>query len=393
MMDMSQESEFYNRMRPAADRLRAAAESSAHPETEAAPSEATEAAPGEGGIRVSQSEGGFVCEKTFLDGQFLARIWIPEEGPVRGEVIDLDTGEEYLPIRSRNQIGGFVGTVREAYREVLKEIGDAFFLPVHFIWDQSNRIAEGIRKEWGVEPSFPWERDPGSGTFSCRENGRWFGVLLPVAFGKLRAPEESAGPARDREELVEVINLKGDPDRIPELTKTRGIYPAWHMNKTHWISVILDDTLTDDQVMELIRESHRLVTEKHRGSGIRSGAWMIPSNPKIYDVDAGFAGGATIDWHQHNDIREGDEVFIYSAAPNSAIMYRCRVEAANLPYDGMFRESRGYERSMRISLVEKYPPDRFPLSFLKANGGSVVRSARSMPPQLYEAILRDLRED
>ena len=41
---------------------------------------------------------------------------------------------------------------------------------------------------------------------------------------------------------------------------------------------------------------------------------------------------------------------------------------------------------MRIRLIEKYPPDRYPLAFIKAHGGSVVRSARSMPEELHRAI-------
>ena len=67
-------------------------------------------------------------------------------------------------------------------------------------------------------------------------------------------------------------------------------------------------------------------------------------------------------------------------------MYRCEVVAADLPYRGMFKDSKGYKRSMRIRLIEKYPPDKFPLSFIKAHGGSVVRSARTMPKELYDAI-------
>ena len=114
---------------------------------------------------------------------------------------------------------------------------------------------------------------------------------------------------------------------------------------------------------------------------------MIPSNPKVYDVDAGFRDeGGAIEWHQHNDIKPGDEVFIYCSAPYSALIYRCEVLESDLRYHGMFKDSKGYERSMKIKLIEKYPPDKFPLSFIKEHGGSVVRSARSMPEELYAAI-------
>ena len=331
------------------------------------------------------------------DGQFRAELSVSEDGVIAGRVIDLETNEEYLPIRVENQIGSFSGTVREMYLEFLARIDRACFVPVHFMFDQANRAEAWISREYGVDVEFPWEKYPGNGTFKCSENGKWFAALLTVEYGKLAndadvADANAAGAgvnsrAHDDEEIVEVINLKADPDQIPELTKVPGVYPAWHMNKKHWISVILDDTLPDAQAFDLIRESYRLVSDGKPTKVKSTGAWMIPSNPKIYDVDAGFRGGrGEIEWHQHNNIKPGDEVYIYSSAPNSAILYRCEVVASDLHYHGMFKESKGYERSMRIRLIEKYPPDKYPLAFIKAHGGSVVRSARSMPKELYEAI-------
>ena len=339
-----------------------------------------------------REEGGvFYCAEALPGDQFRAELEVAEDGKVTGRVIDLDTGEEYLPIRIEGQAGGFVGQVREDYRMFLERIRDACFIPVSFIYDQSNRIEAGIHRDYRVTAEFPWEKYPGNGTFKCRENGKWFGAILTVAYGKLAGGELSA--AHDTDEIVEVVNLKASPDEIPALTDRPGIFPAWHMNKKHWISVILDDTLSDEAVMELIRGSHTLTSKgksNTAGSGpCAAGVWMIPSNPAFYDVDAGFRGGkGEIEWHQHTKVKAGDEVYIYCSAPYSAILYRCAVVAADLPYRGMFRESKDYTKSMRIRLIEKYPPDKYPLAFLKAHGGSAVRSARSMPAELYEAICK-----
>ena len=332
------------------------------------------------------NNGTFEYSEVLPDEQFRAEFSVTANGEVRGRVIDLETGDEYLPLRFENQIGSFSGNVREMYLEFLGKIEGACFLPVHFIFDQSNRMEARIDEEYNARAEFPWDKYPGNGTFKCSENGKWFAALLTVEFGKLTGDAGTTNP-HDEDETVEVINLKADPDEIPALVKRPGVYPAYHMNKKHWISVLLDDTLADEQVFRLIRESYRLASEG-KGSKVKStGAWMIPSNPKIYDVDAGFRGGrGEIEWHQHNDIKPGDEVYIYSSAPNSAILYRCEVVASDLHYHGMFKESKGYERSMRIRLIEKYPPDKYPLSFIKAHGGSVVRSARSMPQELYNAI-------
>lgn len=331
------------------------------------------------------NNGTFEYSEDLPGGQFRAEFSVTANGEVKGRVIDLETDDEYLPVRFEASIGSFSGHVREMYLDFLGKIRNACFVPMHFIFNQSNRAEARISREYGSDAEFPWEKYPGNGTFKCNENGKWFAALLTVDFGKLG--DSGAVHPHDEDETVEVINLKADPDEIPALIKTPGVCPAYHMNKKHWISVLLDGSLTDDQVFELIGKSYSLVSEGKPSKVKSTGAWMIPSNPKIYDVDAGFrAGGGEIEWHQHNNIKPGDEVFIYSTAPNSALLYRCEVVASDLNYHGMFKESKGYERSMRIRLIEKYPPDKYPLSFIKAHGGSVVRSARSMPKELYEAI-------
>lgn len=51
---------------------------------------------------------------------------------------------------------------------------------------------------------------------------------------------------------LNIINLKIDGTKRDELHKIDGIYPAFHMNHKTWISVVLDDTIRDEKVMELV---------------------------------------------------------------------------------------------------------------------------------------------
>ena len=59
------------------------------------------------------------------------------------------------------------------------------------------------------------------------------------------------------------ISLKCDPERANAL---RATYPAirgaYHMNKTHWNMVYMDNSLTNDQITELIDHSYNLVVER-----------------------------------------------------------------------------------------------------------------------------------
>ena len=61
------------------------------------------------------------------------------------------------------------------------------------------------------------------------------------------------------------VNLKAEPDYAALLCAARPcIVPAYHMNKRHWISVILDGTLPEAELTALIRDSHRLTAPRTR---------------------------------------------------------------------------------------------------------------------------------
>ena len=161
-------------------------------------------------------------------------------------------GEEYIPLRMPNYTGAFVGSVRAAYEKLLLDIADKCCSDVAFVSDQSNRIAALILDKYSVEPDFPWdegEHEP-SGVFRHGSNNKWFGLIMNI---DRRHLEKNAG-----EEMVDVINLKADENKMIALHKIRGVYPAFHMNHSKWISVVLDDTLDDKDVMDLVEESFRL---------------------------------------------------------------------------------------------------------------------------------------
>ena len=58
----------------------------------------------------------------------------------------------------------------------------------------------------------------------------------------------------------EAINLKCDPEKSIELRESfQGIQPGFHMNKTHWNTVYLNEDVSDQLLLELIDHSYELV--------------------------------------------------------------------------------------------------------------------------------------
>ena len=57
-----------------------------------------------------------------------------------------------------------------------------------------------------------------------------------------------------------VVNLKCDPELALELrAEFPAVTPGWHMSKRHWNSVRLDGSVPDDEFLEMLEHSYRLV--------------------------------------------------------------------------------------------------------------------------------------
>ena len=194
-----------------------------------------------------------------MDGDFAVAVTVDSSGRVSGHVTDNMNDEEYLQLRSPAFNGSYVNTVRDAYEKLLTDIAERCCTEVTFAADQSNRIADRIRNEFGIGPDYPWDRDgtDAYGVFRHTDTGKWFGLIMDIQKGKLTKSSDRTP--------VDVLNLKADERIIPRLHKTAGIYPAWHMNHRTWISVLLDDTLSDDSVMDLVSDSFRLTAKKPGG--------------------------------------------------------------------------------------------------------------------------------
>lgn len=119
---------------------------------------------------------------------------------------------------------------------------------------QASNITAHIRDKYGVEPEFLWpERYPTYCIFRHDGNKKWFALIGRIEWKSL---------GRDGKELVDIINLKFDNGQALDFAEnTPGIYPAYHMNKKHWITIALDGTLPNEMVMELVKKSY-LLTDK-----------------------------------------------------------------------------------------------------------------------------------
>ena len=321
----------------------------------------------------TEEDGKFTYSELFHEGEFRAEVHVSRDGEVTGCVTDLDTGDEFIPIRIESQVGAFVGTVREEYEEILLKIADACFRKTEFIFDQANRITYAIKEIYGEDPDYPFEKMSGYGVFRYPETRKWYGLVMGVRRNLLKGAQKSD------ESLVEVINLKAKPEDMEKLLETPGIYPGYHMNRANWISVLLDDTLTDHEILELIHVSRDFAM---KGSRVRKASegpvsWIVPANPKYYDIETAFTLSKDVIWKQSSKINKGDIVYMYVGAPVSAVKYMCEVKEVNIPYSYADKNvSMAY--IMRMDVLKDYEDGVCGFSKLQELGIKAVRGPRTV---------------
>ena len=202
-----------------------------------------------------KENGSYKLEKLFKGDLFKAVIVINSNGQITGIVYDIENDDEFLPLRVEglNGHGAFVGEIREAYANILKNIREKCFIKKYYIYPQSNRITNLVIKKYGNEPEFLWKTTPGSGIFRNPDSKKWYLAILDVDRSKIQ---------KNTKGLVEIALIKLTPDNVAQIIKQEHFYPGWHMNKKYWITVILDDTVDDDKIMQLIEESHSFTIKK-----------------------------------------------------------------------------------------------------------------------------------
>ena len=236
-----------------------------------------------------------------------------------------------------------------------------------------------VKKKYGSEPEYLWRRFPDYAIFRHEDNQKWYGLIMNVPRKKLGMPGE------DR---VDLLNVKLDDLLLADmLVQREGFLPGYHLNRGNWISILLDGTVPMKEIREMIDLSYRTTASAKKKQKLRPPKeWIVPANPKYYDIVHAFDEREEIEWKQGAGIQTGDTVFMYVAAPVSAILYQCTVTETDIPFTYSDKNV-SMTALMKIRLRKRYAPDRFNFEKLKSDYGIIaVRGPRGIPNRLSSAL-------
>ena len=102
---------------------------------------------------------------------------------------------------------------------------------------------------YGTDGEHLFARYPSFQVFRHTGNKKWFAVLMDI-------PRKNLGLSGQGE--ISVMNLKCDTRLIGSFREEPGIFPGWHMNKAHWLTVVLDGSVEDEKLRFLVDMSYEL---------------------------------------------------------------------------------------------------------------------------------------
>ncbi len=195
---------------------------------------------------------GYQFETDVLNGNFLFQVTVDASGPVRTKMTERETREEYTLYKTQNATGSFVGAVRSACENVLTDISEKCYDTDVFRSAQTKELIEYVRTRYHDELEFLWTKFPDNAVWRRKDTKKWYGIIMTV-------PKRKLGLQTD--EIVEIMDLRLPPERMQTIIDRKRYFPGWHMNKKSWYTVLLDQSVTTEELCKKIDESYQLAVK------------------------------------------------------------------------------------------------------------------------------------
>lgn len=198
-------------------------------------------------------ENGYRFEKYINNNDFLMTVLIDENEKFMAKVVDICTEDEYTLHLSDVAVakGAFVAKIRGEYDSILEDILKNCYDLDNNIFKEitSKKIIKYIKSKYNDELEFLWKKSPNNAVVRRKDSAKWYAVFMTLSKNKL-------GFASNK--IVEILNLHLKPQKAEELIMTGRYFPAYHMNKNHWISIILDENTDFAELCMFLDESYTL---------------------------------------------------------------------------------------------------------------------------------------
>lgn len=107
----------------------------------------------------------------------------------------------------------------------------------------ANKVLQYVYEKYGSKPEFLWSKFPNNAILRHKDGSKWYAAILSVEKQKLGI--DDAGD-------VEIPDLKCGAVMAGALRDGKCFFPAYHMNKEYWITLLLNGSIPIDEIYALI---------------------------------------------------------------------------------------------------------------------------------------------
>ncbi|MBO4412747.1 MAG: MmcQ/YjbR family DNA-binding protein [Clostridia bacterium] len=117
-----------------------------------------------------------------------------------------------------------------------------------------DKIYSYVKDNYKSEIEYLWKSAPNFAVFRRNDNKKWYGIIMDIPYQKINVSKDG---------VVDILNVKIDDWFLKDsLLQEEGFYPAYHMNKEKWLSVLLDGKVNFEKICQLIDISYQAVVSK-----------------------------------------------------------------------------------------------------------------------------------
>ncbi len=190
------------------------------------------------------TKGKFLLKKP-LNDDFTVEIEIDSQN-FNINLIDNNFNEQYEMLNILSINTAFVASLRKQVENLAAEIVKNCLDNINI----KSAVVNHIKERYNVIPQAPWDEYPHYLTFKHPKSDKWFALIMDVNMDKL---------VKNKNYVVDIINLKAPPTFVEKIIDNKNIFPAYHMNKIHWYTVVLNKGIKLEKLMELIDISYNSV--------------------------------------------------------------------------------------------------------------------------------------
>ena len=119
---------------------------------------------------------------------------------------------------------------------------------------KKQELLEYCKNTYGTVPDYPFDEDFETAVLRHSDTRKWYAIVMRVSRRKFGLKSDG---------VIDVVNMKLPAEMVGSFGAADGVYPAYHMNKQHWISVLLPDA-PDDVVQFLLNVSFEATRDKRK---------------------------------------------------------------------------------------------------------------------------------